>query len=90
MSDERLDRIEDKIDKVSDKISSIDVTLASQHLVLTEHIKRTELLEKELTPLRNDAIMVKGVLKFLGLIAIMAAISEGVVQTLEYLKGTLK
>lgn len=78
--DDKLKRIEDKLDRVRDKISDIDVTLAAQHESLKLHIKRTDLLEKKLEPVEKHVIMVNGVLKFIGLVSIIAAIAESIVR----------
>lgn len=86
MSNERFDRIEEKIDKISDKLSSIDVTLAVNTESLKEHMARTELLEKALTPVQKGYTMVVGIIKFFGFIAVLAAIAEGVSAVLTYIK----
>lgn len=74
MSDERLQRIEHKMDQVVEKIGNIDMTLAAQHVSLREHMRRSVALEKQVEPLRLHVAMVNGVIKFLGLIAVMATI----------------
>lgn len=88
MSDsERLSRIENKIDKIVDHISSIDVTLAAQHMSLEEHIKRTNLLEEQIEPLKKHTANVEGVVKFIILIATVGAGVEGLFMIL---KGFIK
>lgn len=72
----RLERIENKIDKIGDHMSSIDVTLSGQHESLKEHIRRTELLERELAPIKKHVNMVDGALKMISIIAALAAILE--------------
>lgn len=84
--DDRIIRIENKIDKISDKIGSIDVTLAAQHESLKEHIRRTNLLEKDMTPIKTHVDMVHGVLKFFGFVSVMAVITEGLVALLTYIR----
>lgn len=74
--DQKLIRIEDKIDGIHDKISAIDTTLAAQHESLKHHIKRTDMLEAELKPIRKHVDMVSGALKFIGIIAALVAIIE--------------
>lgn len=74
--DDDFDRIHKKLDKIDDRLGSIDVTLAKQAVSLDEHIKRTNLLEKKLEPVERHVMMVNGVLKFLGVLAIMATIIE--------------
>lgn len=69
-------RIEDKIDKISDRLNSIDVTLAKNTVSLEEHIKRTNLLEEEVKPIKKHVDMIEGALKLIGVLAMIAAIIE--------------
>jgi hypothetical protein len=73
-------RLEAKVDKIMEKVSDIDVTLVTQGIILKEHIRRTQLLEEKVAPLEKHAVMTHGVLKFVGLIAILIGIIEGIVQ----------
>lgn len=57
------DRVNDKLDKLFSKISDIDVTLASQHESLLNHMRRTELLEEKVEPLEKNMLMMSGALK---------------------------
>lgn len=66
-------RIEIKIDKLTEKLGNIDSTLAAQHVSLKEHMKRSDLLEKqidvikkELSPIQKHVFMVTGALKLIG------------------------
>ncbi len=68
--------IGDKLDKISDRLLTIDVTLAKQHIVLADHIERTEKLEHALLPLRRKIAMAEGVIYFLGVLGTIAAIYE--------------
>lgn len=86
MSDTRLTRIEDKIDRLTDKVASIDTTLSSQHMVLEEHVRRTNLLEEQIKPIEKHVNMVTGALKLIGLIATFAAIGEGIFTMLSYFR----
>lgn len=74
--DKRLERIEHKVDDVSDHLASIDITLKGQHVSLRDHIRRTEILEKELAPIKKHVYMVKGAAALIGLLATIAAIVE--------------
>ena len=65
----RLGRIEEKLDKVVEHITSIDVTLAKQHVSLKEHMRRTELLEMDMRPVKAHVNAIHGVLKAIGLAA---------------------
>lgn len=87
MADERLSRIENKLDHVVEKISNIDVTLASQHASLCEHIRRTVILEEKMEPVQKHVAQIQGALKFIGLIAIFGGIIEAGVELLTYIRG---
>lgn len=76
MDQKRLERIEDKIDKVEGHLSSIDVTLAAQHVSLKEHIRRTEILESDVAPIKTHVNRVEGVIKFIALVATVIGIIE--------------
>lgn len=74
MSDERLIRIEDKIDKIVERLGSMDVTLEKQHGQLEYHIKRTDLLEAELKPVRDHVRLIQAALKWLTIISVLAGL----------------
>jgi len=80
MDDNRLERIEVKLDDIVEHLSSIDVTLAEQHLSLKEHIRRTALLEQDLSPIKVHVNRVEGITKFvvimMGAVAAVSAIIE--------------
>lgn len=69
MSDQRLSRIEDKLDKVVESISRIDVTLAAQHVSLEEHIRRTNILEDEVKPIKDHVNVMKALVKVVGILS---------------------
>lgn len=81
-------RMEDKIDKLDARLDSIDVTLAKQHEQLSIHIKRSDLLEQQVEPLKTHVATVSGALKLLGSLALISGIAECVIQILSYVKGT--
>ncbi len=74
--DKRLERIENKIDTATVHLSSIDVTLAKQHVSLVDHIARTELLEKDLAPIKKHVYMIQGAMALITLLGILAGIYE--------------
>lgn len=84
MEDDKLGRIEEKIDKLGTRIGNIDVTLAAQHVSLKEHMRRTSNLEARVEPLERRRFMVDGVLKLLGILAVVAGAAEGFVAVMEY------
>lgn len=75
-------KLEDKLDKVIEQQGEMNVTLAKQSVILEEHVKRTNLLELKIAPIEKHVVMVHGVLKFIGILGILAAIVESVVKVL--------
>ncbi len=67
-----IDKIFTKVEKIDSRLDSIDKTLVKQHENLKEHMRRTELLEKqqekliheELVPVKAHIEQVKGISKF--------------------------
>lgn len=57
-------------------VGEIKIVQAEQHIILKEHIRRTELLEADIKPVKKHVIMVEGALKFIGLLGILASIVE--------------
>lgn len=80
MKDDIAQRLEAKIDVIVDRIGSIDVTLVKQHESLKHHIKRTEILEQELRPIKKHVSTVSAIMKItgfmIGLIGVAAAVIE--------------
>jgi len=52
MSDERLERMESKLDKVVDQLGQLNVTLSRNTDSLEYHVKRTDILEAEIHPMK--------------------------------------
>lgn len=57
MSDERLIRIEEKLDKVLEQQGEMKTVQAEQAVDLKHHIKRTDLLEKQVAGLQKYVYM---------------------------------
>ncbi len=72
--DKRLARIEQKIDDQNEHLGSIDTTLVQQHVILAEHIRRTELLEKDIQPIKRHVYMVQGAFALITLISLLIGI----------------
>jgi archaellum component FlaC len=83
MDDQRLTRIEAKIDDLSEHLGSIDSTLAGQHAVLREHIRRTAALEKKLEPVEKHVTIVHGIFKLIGVMGTVAAIVSTVLKLMK-------
>ncbi len=86
MGDDRLERMESKIDKIIDHTSSIDTTLARNTDSLVAHMARTEVIEKALFPIKRLYDFGVVAIQILGIIGVSAAILEGIVAALTYLR----
>lgn len=74
-------RIEQKVDKITEDITDIKVTLASQHITLTEHTRRSlasekavELLARKIEPIERHVSNVEFCLRAIGFISIIGSI----------------
>jgi len=67
MKDE-IEKLSIKLDKIDERIDSIDKGLAVYNSQLKFHIKRTDIIEKELKPLKTLFNKGQGVLAFLGIV----------------------
>lgn len=67
---------ENHIEKISSAIVRIDATLTSQAEQLKTHIKRTELLENRFKPIEDIAIAIKGFLKVIAIVGVIATTVE--------------
>lgn len=79
MDETQLDHIEAKLDKLDDRQNKMDLTMVEQHLVLKEHVRRSELLEDMVIPIQKKITMVEGFLQGLGLLAVISGIVEVIV-----------
>ena len=76
MNGVHMDKIEEKLDKIDRRIDNIDKHLAVYNTQLKFHIKRTDMLEEEIKPLKAGVIKAQGAMMFVGVLA--TAISIGV------------
>lgn len=83
----KLDKIEEKVDKIGEQLGAIDKTLTAQHVVLKEHIRRTEILEADIAPLKKHVTMIEGALKFIGFVCVVAGAAAAIIEVLDFLKG---
>jgi len=84
MDEQRLNRMEDKIDRIGGEVSEVNIHIAEIKKDLRYHIKRTDLLEAEVKPIKKHVIMVSGVMKFFGLVSFLLALIEGILTMLEH------
>jgi hypothetical protein len=70
-----LERVEDKLDKIDQRIDKIDKHLAVYNSELKFHIKRTDLLEQELKPIKSSLVKAQGALCFIGIMATVVSVA---------------
>jgi hypothetical protein len=76
------DRLETKLDKIVDDVGEIKVHLGVYNVQLKEHMKRTELLEKKLEPVEKHVERLNGILKLIGVMAMIATIVEAILRAM--------
>lgn len=76
MDNQRLERIEKKLDDTNDHLSSISITLTAQHISLKEHIRRTNLLESDMVPIKAHIQRVDGAVRLIKILSYIAGIVE--------------
>ena len=70
-----LEKIENKLDKIDQRIDKIDKHLAVYNSELKFHIKRTDLLEQELKPIKSSLVKAQGALCFIGILATIVSVA---------------
>tara|TARA_R110002012_G_scaffold229520_1_gene402173 strand:- start:657 stop:905 length:249 start_codon:yes stop_codon:yes gene_type:complete len=74
-----LDKIDRKLEKIDERIDNIDKHLAVYNSQLRFHIKRTDMLEKSIEPLKVHLNKTHGILTFIGVIATVITVVVAVV-----------
>jgi tetrahydromethanopterin S-methyltransferase subunit G len=81
---EEVAKIHTKLDRLDDRIDRVDVILTKQAGDIEHHIRRTDALEErveqvadELRPVEDHVAMLRGVGKFLGIVATVTGILGG-------------
>ena len=69
-----MNKIEEKLDRIDRRIDSIDKHLAVYNTQLKFHIKRTDMLEEEIKPLKSGLIKAQGAMMFVGVLATVISI----------------
>jgi uncharacterized protein YaaN involved in tellurite resistance len=87
--EDKLGRILDKIDTIDSSLTEISVTLGKQEVSLSEHIKRTNLLEEriellreEMRPVEKHVFYMHGALKALGVVSLIIGVLVAIKQLL--------
>ena len=74
-----LDKIDTKLEKIDERIDNIDKHLAVYNSQLRFHIKRTDMLEKSMEPLKVHLNKTHGILTFIGVIATVITVAVAVI-----------
>lgn len=77
MDDVRLERIENKLDATNTHLAAIDVTLAKTQADVNYHIKRTDILEEQVKPIKQHTDELKAMVRILKILALLASVVEG-------------
>lgn len=72
--DNRFDKLEEKLDKLDNRLDGVHVTLVKQHSSLAEHMRRTELLENALIPVKEQQAQIIGAGKLVAMLGVIASI----------------
>ena len=76
---ETLDKIEKKLDRIDERIDQIDKHLAVYNAQLKFHIKRTDMLEKNIEPLKVHLNKTQGILTFIGDAATIISVAIAII-----------
>ena len=69
-----MEDIKKKLDKLDERLDSIDQHLAVYNQQLTDHIRRTEILEQQVFPIKQHVDEIKGAGKLIALLALISTI----------------
>ena len=77
-SDDMKD-IKDSLHTIKGKLEDLHIVSVKQQVILDEHVKRSTMLEEKMVPIEKHVAMVNGAVKFIGLLGVLAAISEAII-----------
>lgn len=85
-----INNLTDSTRNIDHRLDSVDKTLDRNTVSLEEHMKRTDLLEAQLAPIRSayDWLIISG--KVIGILALLVTIIGGLFKTVEFLTGVMK
>ena len=73
-------RIHDKLDKLDSRLDSVDKRLDVYNEQLSEHMRRTEIVEQELKPVRDHVLQMRGAGKLITILALVATILAAIIK----------
>jgi hypothetical protein len=69
--------VDDKLDKIDERLDTISITMERNTASLDEHIRRTEIIEQELKPVKDHVNLVNASAKIgSALLALLLALKE--------------
>lgn len=71
-----MSSIDQKLDKISDTLTTQAITLERLTVTVEDHVRRTNILEADIVPIKKHVWMVNGALKLIGLLSMLAGIVE--------------
>lgn len=69
-------KIQDKLDRIIDVQGKQETTLARLTVTVEDHVRRTNMLEDDIKPIKRHVAMVEGAMKLIGLLSMIAVIIE--------------
>lgn len=67
-----------RLEEIERLLASLDKTLALNTAHLEEHIRRTELLEEEVKPIKRHVEQIRGAGKLLAILALIASLAVAI------------
>jgi len=68
--------VDQKLDKIADTLTMQAVTLERLTVTVEDHVRRTNILEADIAPIKKHVWMVNGGLKLIGIMTMLAGIAE--------------
>lgn len=85
-----INNLSETTDKMDKRLDNIDRTMDKNTLSLDEHMRRTDLIESQLNPIRSayDWVIISG--KVIGVLALVVTIIGGVFKAAEFILEVVK
>lgn len=78
MEDRRDRSVTMKLDAIMEKLAQVNISIAKIEVDVAHHIKRTDLLEKQVEPMKKHTDELAGVVKFLKFLALAIGLIEAI------------
>lgn len=77
-NDEFMQMLSDKLDRLDDRLDIMSNTSVRQAASLDEHMRRTELIEHELKPIKSHVAMVGAIAKIVSILGVLIGLALGI------------